>query len=63
MDKAVTGFFADVLYIKGFLCWEEYEDIMSARDVMDLEKITDKMLREEYNPYKRGEGYVRQAGE
>lgn len=63
MDKASIGFLTDVLYIKGFICWEEYEDIMGARNVVDLERITEKMLREEYSPYKRGEGYVRQAGE
>jgi hypothetical protein len=58
MDKVLLKFFADVLYIKGKLCCEELEDIMNAKTASDLDKITDKMLNDGYNAYKRGEGYV-----
>lgn len=57
MDKICLKFFADVLYIKGFLLYDEYEDIMEVESIDDLDVIVDKMLKEEYNP-KRGEGYV-----
>lgn len=54
-DKIILKFFSDVLYIKGILCYEEYEDIMNCCDMKDLDDIFEKMLNEEYNGYKRGE--------
>lgn len=56
-DKVLTKFIADILYIKGILCYDEFEDIMDARNVDDLDIITEKMFNDEYNPYRRGEGY------
>jgi len=58
MDKLAIGFLADVLYIKGIICFEEFEDIMNVKHPSDLQNIVDKMLRSGYNAYKRGEGYI-----
>jgi hypothetical protein len=49
MDKIILKFIADVLYIRGAICLEEYEAILDAKSHIDLDKIADKMLREEYN--------------
>ena len=57
-DKLVLGFLTDVLYIKGIICFEEYDEIMDSVNSSDLDKIVEKMLRDEYNVYKRGEAYV-----
>ena len=61
MDKVVIGFLADILYTKKIICFEEFEDIMQAKEPSDLDAITDKMLKEEYNVYKQGESYLRYA--
>lgn len=58
MDKLSLGFFADVLYIKGIICFDEYDDIMEAVKAEDLDTVVEKMLSDEYNVYKRGEAYV-----
>lgn len=62
MDKVVLKFFADVLYLKGLLCYEELEAIMEATNPSDLEVIFEKMYRGEYNVYKRGEPYTDYVG-
>lgn len=54
MDKVVIKFFCDVLYLNGILCFEEYEDIMDCKVPMDLDEVFEKMIREDYNAYKRG---------
>lgn len=59
MDKVILKFFSDVLYLKGYLCAEELEDIYDAVHPSDLDKIFEKMMSNKYNVYKRGEGYVR----
>lgn len=61
MDKLVLGFMADVLYLKGIICFEEFEDIMNVKHPSDLQDIVDRLLRGKYNAYKRGEGYVLDA--
>jgi len=58
MDKLVLGFIADILYMKGVICYDEFEAIMDVRTPKDLQTVTDKILNEEYNPNKRGEAYV-----
>jgi hypothetical protein len=58
VDKTVIGFLADVLYIKGIICLDEFETIMDAKRPSDLGDIVERMLRDDFNPYKRGEGYV-----
>lgn len=59
MDKITIKFIADLLYIKGKLCMEELEDIYDAKTPFDLDDIVEKMLRGEYNVYKKrvGESY------
>jgi hypothetical protein len=51
----VIGWFADVLYLKGVLCFEELEAIQNASTIVDLSNIFEKMIGGEYNVYKRGE--------
>lgn len=58
VDKLTLGFIADVLYIKGIICYEEFEDIMNVTCAEDLGVITEKLLRSDYNVFKRGEGYI-----
>ena len=58
MDKTTIGFLADVLYIKGIICFDEFDDIMNSKNASDLGDVVEKMLRDEYNVYKRGEAYV-----
>lgn len=53
IDKIILKFFTDLLYVKGIICIEEYDDIMSVKTSSDLDVIIEKMLREEYNVFKR----------
>jgi hypothetical protein len=55
--KAVLGFFADILYIKGLICFDEFETIMDAKNDVDLGIIVERMLSSDFNLYKRGESY------
>lgn len=57
-DKVLAKFLADILYIKGIICFEEFEDIMESKTFHDLDNIVEKLLRSEYNVYKRGETYL-----
>lgn len=57
MDKNVIGFLADVLYLKGILCFEEFEAVMDAKNAEDLGEIVERMLRSDFNVYKKGESY------
>lgn len=61
MDKIGLKFLADVLYIKGFICFEEFDAIMEACNPDDLDDIVEKMIRGEFNVYRQGEGYIRYA--
>jgi hypothetical protein len=53
MDKILLKFIADVLYLKGVICYDELDDIMNASIPSDLDVIFEKMMREEYNAYRR----------
>ena len=55
IDKIILKFFADVLYIKGIVCFEEYDAIMDSKTSLCLDNIVENMLCETYNPLKRGE--------
>lgn len=55
MDKLMLGFLADVLYIKGVICYEEFEAIYAVKSPSDLEDIVEGMLRGDYNVFRRGE--------
>lgn len=57
VDKITLKFIADVLYLKGHICYEELEDIYDAKTPEDLDVIFDKMMRGEYNVYRKGESY------
>lgn len=58
MDKLTIGFVADILYLKGIIGFEEFQDILNAKEPSDLQSIVDKLIGGKYNAYKRGEGYV-----
>lgn len=55
--KLVLAFMADVLYIKGVICLDELDTIYDAQNAEDIQLIVDRMLRGDFNAYKRGEGY------
>ena len=59
MDKVLLKFVADVLYAKKLICSEEIEAIYDAVTPQDLDDIFEKMLRGEFNVYKKGESYYR----
>ena len=63
MDKLVLKFFADALYLKGLLCYEELEAIYDIRSPQDLEEVFEKMIRGEFNAYRKGEPYTEYLGE
>jgi hypothetical protein len=54
-EKVTLGFLADVLFLKGVLCYEEYEAIQNVRTHSDVEDIVEGMLRSTFNQFKRGE--------
>ena len=56
MDRVSLKFIADLLYIKGDICFQEFDDIMNASEPQDLDNIIDKLIRGDYNVYKRGNG-------
>lgn len=57
MDKIVIQLFADILYIKGIICFEEMQEMLEMRTPSDVEKFTDKLIRGDFNAYRRGEIY------
>ena len=63
MDKLVLGFLADILYIKGFICFDEFEAIQEVKTPSDLDGLVEKLLRGEFNAHRKGEGYVFDASE
>ena len=55
MDKVLLKFITDVLYLKGVLCFNEFEDIMECCKAEDLDEVFEKMMRGQYNAYRRGD--------
>ena len=53
MDKVLLKFFSDVLFLKGVICYDELDDIMNVCVPSDLDKIFEKMMKEEYDVYRR----------
>lgn len=53
MDKILLKFFSDVLYLKGVICYDELDDIMNVCIPSDLDVIFEKMMKEEYDAYRR----------
>lgn len=48
---------ADLLYIKGIICYDEFESLLDIRNSADAEGFTEKLLCGDFNVYKRGEHY------
>ena len=58
MDKVLLKFIADVLYVKGYIYYSEFEAMMGVRNADDLDRIIEGMLNDEFKGYKKGEGYT-----
>lgn len=58
MDKVLLKFIADVLYVKGYIYYSEFEAMMEACNADDLDRIIEGMLNDEFKGYKKGEGYT-----
>lgn len=58
LDKLTLKFIADILYLKGIICFEELDAIDNVKDASDLDAIFERMMAGEYNVYKRGEPYT-----
>lgn len=56
--KVVIALFGDILYEKGVLCFEELEALFNIKDISDVELFTERLMRGEFNVYKRGEHYT-----
>lgn len=56
--KIVIALFADILYMKGIICFEELDAIFDIRNEQDVQAFTERLLRGEFNVYKRGEHYI-----
>jgi hypothetical protein len=56
--KVAIGLFADILYDKGLLCFEEMDALLNISSAEDAYAFSDKLLRGEFNVYKRGEIYL-----
>ena len=57
-EKVTLGFFADILHVQGVIPYEMYLAILDAKDIHDLEDIIEKLLRSEFNVFKRGENRI-----
>ena len=56
MDGRIAiKFFADVLYVKGFMYFSEYEAILDASSPLELDDIVERMLNDGFSPYMQGE--------
>lgn len=55
MDKILLKFFADVMYLKGLICFEEFECILDCSTPEDLDSVFERMMKEDFNYYARGE--------
>jgi len=55
VDKILLKFFADVLYLKGIICYEEFEAILDCCTPHDLDVVFERMMKEDFNYYARGE--------
>jgi hypothetical protein len=57
LDKLVLGFIADVMYLKGIICFDELEAINEVRNAEDLGVVFERMMAGDFNVYKKGESY------
>lgn len=58
MDKIVIGLLADILYTKEIICFEELEALYDMKTPNDVYTFTERMMRGDFNVYKRGEHYL-----
>lgn len=63
IDKAVLGFFADLLYVQGVINYDMLDGINEIKNHEDMGKYIEKLLRGEFNAYRTGEHYTTIAGE
>lgn len=56
--KLLIGLFADIMYDKGMLCYEEMEALMDIKSAEDVFVFSERLLRGDFNVYKRGEIYL-----
>jgi hypothetical protein len=57
MDKTTLGFIADVLYLKGIICYDELEAVQEVTNEVELGDVFERMIRGDFNVYKKGESY------
>lgn len=57
MDKLVIGLLADILYDKEIICFEEFEGLMDITRPTDVTAFVERMMRGEFNVYRKGEHY------
>lgn len=56
--RIIIGLFADILYSKNLLCFEEMDALLEIKSAEDVYAFSDKLLRGDFNVYKRGEIYL-----
>lgn len=56
--KAAINLFADILYAKGLLCFEEMDALLDISNQQDVYNFSERMIRGDFNVYKRGEVYT-----
>jgi hypothetical protein len=57
LDKLTIGLLADILYTKEIICFEELQGLMDIKHPTDVDAFVERMMRGEFNVYKRGEHY------
>lgn len=55
--KIIIGLFADILYMRGLLCFDEMESLLDIKNESDVFAFSERLLRGDFNAYKRGEIY------
>lgn len=55
--RVVIQLLADILYIKGILCFDEFEALMEVKNASDVGDFTEKLLCGDFNVYRKGEHY------
>lgn len=56
--KLLIKLFGDILYIKGIINADELDGLLDLQDARELDAYTDRLLRGDFNAYKRGEHYT-----
>lgn len=56
--KLLIKLFGDILYAKGVINLDELEHLLDLRNPQDLDAYTERILRGDFNAYRRGEHYT-----